>query len=51
MDADERLARRARAALFGLAAAIGAGLFALSWLRYAHFHNRTFDLAFYARIA
>jgi uncharacterized membrane protein len=51
MDADERLARRARAALFGLAAAAGIGLFALSWLRYANFHNRTFDLAFYARIA
>jgi uncharacterized membrane protein len=51
MDADERLARRARAALFGLAATAGVGLFALSWLRYAHFHNRTFDLAFYVRIA
>jgi uncharacterized membrane protein len=51
MDADERLARRTRAVLFGLAVAAGIGLFTLSWLRYAHFHNRTFDLAFYARIA
>ena len=43
--------RRARRALVVLSIAAGVGMFVLSWLRYATFHNRTFDLAFYARIA
>ncbi len=51
MDADAQLARRARGALLALAAAAGVGLLALSWQRYATYHNRTFDLAFYTRIA
>ena len=51
MDGTEQQHRRATQALAALAAVAGAGLFALSWQRYATFHNRTFDLAFYARIA
>lgn len=38
-----------------LAAALGSAfavmVFVLAWQRYATFHNRTFDLAFYSRIA
>lgn len=51
MDATRELERRARWALGVLAVVAGVGLFALSSQRYATFHNRTFDLAFYARIA
>jgi uncharacterized membrane protein len=45
------LDRRTRRALLGLAVAAGVAFFALSYLRYATFHNRTFDLAFYARMS
>ena len=44
----ERIARR-----WALASAAGGGLgtFVLAWLRYDTFHNETFDLAFYTRMA
>ena len=45
------MSRRARLSLglvFGLVAAV---LATLGWARYASFHNETFDLAFYARMA
>lgn len=42
---------RARRALAGLGLGAGLLFFALSYLRYATFHNRTFDLAFYARMS
>jgi|GEM_PF-870215 len=51
MAAERELDRRARRVLAALALVAGVGLFVLSWQRYATFHNRTFDLAFYARIA
>ena len=51
MDGTRQDQRRATQVLAVLAAVAGAGLFALSWQRYTTFHNRTFDLAFYARIA
>jgi uncharacterized membrane protein len=51
MAAERELDRRARRVLAALALIAGVGLFVLSWQRYATFHNRTFDLAFYARIA
>ncbi|MDB4986285.1 MAG: hypothetical protein JWN04_1463 [Myxococcaceae bacterium] len=43
--------RRARLALTSVAACQFALLFGLSWARYASVHQRTFDLALYARIA
>jgi len=51
MAAERELDRRARRVLGALALVAGVGLFVLSWQRYATFHNRTFDLAFYTRIA
>ncbi|MDB4975533.1 MAG: hypothetical protein JWN48_3874 [Myxococcaceae bacterium] len=43
--------RRARLALCLVAACQLALLFGLSWARFSHVHQRTFDLALYARIA
>jgi uncharacterized membrane protein len=40
--------RRALAALIALGATV---FFVMAWQRYATFHNRNFDLAFYARLA
>ena len=34
-----------------IASAAAVGFFTLAWQRYATFHNRNFDLAFYARLA
>lgn len=51
MAAARELDRRARLTIAVLATVAGFALFVLSWQRYTTFHNRTFDLAFYARIA
>ncbi|MBK8171472.1 MAG: DUF2079 domain-containing protein [Sandaracinaceae bacterium] len=43
--------RRAYLLIATVGSLLSAMLFMLAWQRYATFHNRTFDLAFYARIA
>ncbi|MGE0784931.1 MAG: DUF2079 domain-containing protein [Sandaracinaceae bacterium] len=40
-----------RRAVLALIASAGVLYFTLGWARYASFHNETFDLAFYARLA
>jgi uncharacterized membrane protein len=40
-----------RRLVIGLVLAAAALFFTLAWLRFATYHNRTFDLAFYARMA
>ncbi|MBX7192825.1 MAG: DUF2079 domain-containing protein [Sandaracinaceae bacterium] len=48
---DGSLTRRERRALALLVSVAALGFFVLAWQRYATFHNRNFDLAFYARLA
>ncbi|MFN9810941.1 MAG: DUF2079 domain-containing protein [Deltaproteobacteria bacterium] len=48
---DGSVGARERGAIGALASAAALGFFALAWQRYATFHNRNFDLAFYARLA
>lgn len=43
--------RRVHMLIASFASVMATMLFVLAWQRYATFHNRTFDLAFYARIA
>ncbi len=49
--AESPITREQRRAIAALAALAGVAVFALAWQRYATFHNRNFDLAFYARLA
>ncbi len=49
--ADDPLGPDARRWLAALAALAALAFFALAWARYQSFHNRNFDLAFYARLA
>jgi uncharacterized membrane protein len=43
--------RGPRRLVLGMVFGAASLFFALAWLRYTTFHNRTFDLAFYARMA
>jgi uncharacterized membrane protein len=48
---DGSISRRERAVIAATASLAAIGFFTLAWQRYATFHNRNFDLAFYARLA
>lgn len=48
---DGSISPRTRRAILAAALGAGAAMLWLAWQRYATFHNRSFDLAFYARLA
>jgi uncharacterized membrane protein len=48
---DGSITPRERRVIAAIASVAAIGFFWLAWQRYATFHNRNFDLAFYARLA
>ncbi|MBN8616617.1 MAG: DUF2079 domain-containing protein [Deltaproteobacteria bacterium] len=48
---DGSIGTDARRVIGAVSGSMGVVIFALAWQRYATFHNRNFDLAFYARLA